>query len=986
VEDLGERVGFCRKRNIVRGKKMVTRAQFLSFGATGGLLLLAWFDSFLLALLLGSVIFWAWLMDWCQGSFCTSPARLDGKIALVTGANTGIGLETAKALAARGAKVLLGCRDLAKGEAAKQEILRETGAQGLEVVQMDLTSFASVRSAAETICAKLAKLDILVNNAGVAFHPRTITIDGQEQTLQVNHLSHFLLTQLLLDLLKASGSARVINVSSITAGWWAKKGIDWDDLTWQKVPFDSWAAYGQSKLANIWFTRELARREANHGITAYAVHPGSVNSELTRVYLGKVPAFLRGYVCQAMAKFQKTGEAGAQTSVHCAVTEGIEKESGSYYEECKTALPPKLATDDKQAKKLWEVSKKIVGDISPLKPSGAPLVETIGQITTKDIKSSEGGQSPTKTGSHFCGTDLLMQELTVKDVEQFDKSELKKTETQESFSGAELLKKELEVKSLNKEVQNFDRSGLNETTVEEKYLLPNQRDIKLERDKIELIGGIENFDVDNLSRVTVKEPLSGAELLQQELSHKKIQEEIGSFDQEALRSTEVKDGTWLPDTKDLQEERGKVEHLAGIETFDTEALKPVKVQEPLSGAELLKRELTVKAVAEEVTNFDVGSMKPTSVEEKNVLPDQTVLMEEKSRESLLTGVTTFSHSSLSHVTPVEPLSGAELVQRELNIQNLVTSVTTFDSGSLKTATTEEKTLLPDAETIALERERINLLKSLEGEHNLSPVAVKEPLTGAELLKQELTRAKVMESLETFDVEGLKHSQVQEKTVLPDVSTIQEEKTHVEHLKGIGGFDQSLLTKVKTPEPLSGAEVWKQESLRDTMNSEVATFDKTELKETEVEEKFVLPGPMDIQAEKQHQDLLQGLEEGLQLKKTETREPLDPLELAKLELHKDQIEEELQAFDRARLTPVVTEEKLFLPSAEELRAEVVGQEMDDALEGGRGHSPDGGPAEGAQGGGGAKGLKDLLGEELEEQREQRSSSEEWEKVEGADSEC
>jgi len=947
------------------------RATLLSVGAAGGLLVLAWNTSMLLATLLGSILGWAWLMDWCKGVFCSSNARLDGKIAVVTGANTGIGKETARGLAARGARVVLACRDVAKAELAKLEIQKETSAE-VDVMELDLASFESVRRFAKELAKKFAKLDILVNNAGIAFHPKEITTDGNERTMQVNHFSHFLLTNLLLDLLKAAGKARVINVSSLVHTW-AKQGIQWEDLKWENRSFDSWQAYGQSKLANVLFTRELARRQSRDGIAVFAVHPGAVATELGRVYLAKIPAFLSNYVTDFINIFLKTSEGGAQTSIYCAVEPSLETESGKYYSECARTAPATFALDDKQAKKLWEVSLKIVGDVSPLKPTGKPIIETIGLISTtnsdllSDIKSGAPSLTPVKAAEARSGSDLMKQEMMVKDVENFDRSELKKTDTQEPLTGAEMLKKELETKSLIEEVSKFDKAEhLKETEVLEKNILPDERQIRVEREKVELIGGIENFDVDNLNRVTMKEPFSGAELLQQELTHKAVQEEIGSFDQEGLRSTEVKDSVWLPGKEDIEEEREKVDHLAGIETFDTASMNKVKTPEPLSGAELLKRELTLKAVNEELGSFDVGMMKPTAVEEKNILPDQTILAEEKTRESLLKGVEDFSHEDLAHVKTPEPLSGADLVRQELGIKSIVDSVSTFDSNSLRSATTEEKIVLPDAETIQSEKDRVNLLKDLESEHNLSHVVAPEPLGGAALLKQELTRQQVMEGVETFNVDGLKHSEVQEKIVLPDMDTIQHEKTHVQHLEGIESFVQSTLLPVKISEPLSGPEVSKLEIQREGISSELASFDKTVLKETQVSEKLVLPELDDIQAERLHMDHLKGLEEGKELKKTETREPTNPLDLARLELHKDQVEEELQGFDRARLTPVVTEEKNFLPTKEQIQEESMGELMDEALSVSKG---------------GAGALRNLLTDDGE--REQRSSSEEWEKV---DSEC
>jgi len=945
---------------------MTSRTTLLSAGAAGGLAVLAWCDSLLLAVLLGSILGWAWLIDWCKGPSCTSSARLDGKIAVVTGANTGIGKETARGLAARGATVVMACRDLAKAELAKQEIERETK-ENVLVMKLDLASFDSVRQFAKELAGKFPKLDILVNNAGVAFHPKEITVDGQEQVVQVNHLSHFLLTNLLLDMLKAAGKARVVNLSSLIHAW-AKEGIQWDDLKWEKTSFSSWGAYAQSKLANVFFTRELAKRMANTGVTVYAVHPGSVASELGRVYEAKIPGFVKKYLTDFIKIFLKTPLGGAQTSIYCAVDQSLDAETGKYYADCAKTNPASFAMDDKEAKKLWEVSKKIVGDISPLKPTGNLIMKTIGLISDASSNIISDMLSGDNSVESLSGSSTV-QEMVVKDVQTFDKTELRKTDTQEPMSGSEMFKKEMEAKSLNEEVNKFDKSELKVTQITEKNILPGEREIKVEREKIELIGGIENFDVDNLSRVTVKEPMSGVELLRQELSHQAVTEEIGSFNQEGLRSTEVKDSSsWLPGKEDIEEEREKVEHLAGIEGFNTEAMNKVKTLEPLSGAELLKRELTSKAVNEQLESFDVGKMKPTAVEEKNVLPDQVTLAEEKTRESLLKGVEQFSQEDLTHVKSPEPMTGTELLKQELGIKSIVESVTTFDSTSLRSTTTTEKIQLPDNETIQTEKNRANLLMDLESEHNLSPVIPKEPLGGAALLKQELTRQSVLEGVETFNVEGLRHSEVHEKTILPDMTTIQHERTQVEHLAGIGAFDQSSLTPVKVAEPLTGPELSRLENQRSGISSELAAFDKTGLKETEVEEKSVLPGVQDIQAEKQHMDFLQGVETGIELKKTETREPTNPLDLARLELHKDQLEDELQGFDRARLTPVVTEEKVFLPNADQLRAEVVGEEMDEALEDTKG----------------AAGLRDFLKDD--DGREQRSSSEEWEKVDGRDSEC
>ena len=624
--------------------------------------------------------------------------------------------------------------------------------------------------------------------------------------------------------------------------------------------------------------------------------------------------------------------------------------------------PATFALDEKQAKKMWEVcmiysefifslmlgaivcyqaSKNIVGDLTPLRPTGEQEVGIImaGSAAGMKTESTMYNQkeerqdtnhsdlmtqiktfpedsvlTPTKSLESASGASLLVQEMVVRDVETFNKAELRPAETQEPMTGAELLKKELDVTSLNAEVVNFDKAGLRETEVGVKDILPTERDIKLEREKVELIGGIENFDIDNLARVTVREPASGAELLKQELGLQSINAEVVTFDKADLRETDVEVKNTLPDQQVIQEEKDKANHLASIQSFQADDLNKVKTQEPLSGAELLKHELTLKAVAEEVVSFDAGKMKQTEVEERNLLPDAATLAEAKSRETLLAGVETFPHESLSHVKTPEPVTGAELLQQEMNIKSIVDSVSTFDSSSLVAVTTEEKVLLPDAETLKSERDRASLLANIEsGDHSLTPVSPKEPLGGVELLKQELTRAQVwfkiaksgyfwlvfqvLEKVEGFDIGELRHSELVERIQLPDEATIHAERTHVEHLATIGKFDQDSLTPVKVLEPLTGPEVAKLEMAREGISSELANFDKADLKETEVEEKVVLPGREEIEQEREHLQHMAGLEAGLELRKTETREPTNPLDLAKLELHKDQVEEEIQAFDR-----------------------------------------------------------------------------------------
>merc|ERR1711892_1340959 len=688
--------------------------------------------------------------------------------------------------------------------------------------------------------------------------------------------------------------------------------------------------------------------------------------------------------------FLKTPVGGAQTTIYCAVEPSLATETGKYYADCARIGTSVPALDDKQAKKLWDVSKDIVGDITPIKPSGtiraSPVIETIGTFEDVKTKSNimddiqnfaeESVLTPVKSSEPLSGAELLKQELLVESVETFDKSVLNKTETQEPLSGPELAKKEIDLKSINDEVEKFDKSDLKETEVEDINVY-KQTVIEQEKPRVELIGGIENFDVDNLQAVKTNEPLSGVELLKQELTQKAVNLDLEQFNTTELKKTETEEKNVLPDSEVIREEREKVDHLSGIESFKSEDLTKVKTQEPLSGVELLKHELTQKAVGEELENFNKESMKPVDVTEKNILPDTETLQTEKTRENLLKGVEEFSQKDLSHVQTAEPLSGAELLKQELSMKSIVDSVTTFDSASLKSAATDEKTHLPDAEDIKSEKDHLNLLKEVETGRVLSPVVPKEPLSGVALLKQELTHQKVLDGVSAFDKEALKHSDVDEKSVLPDKETIEIEKSHVQHLKGIGEFDHTNLTPVKVAGPLSGPDVSKQESMRTSISEELKIFDKTELKLTETVEKVGLPDVEAINPEKQHLDHLTSLESGVDLKKTETREPLNPLDLAGIEITKDQVEEDIQAFDRARLTPVVTEEKNFLPSADDIKTEALNKELDTLDTESSLPSGDSSPI---STGGGASGLRNMLdgGE-----RERRSSSEEWEKVSSED---
>lgn len=296
------------------------------------------------------------LRPYIAGGVCTSKARLDGKTVIITGSNTGIGKENARDLAKRGARVIMACRSLDKAEVAKKEIVDETGNKNVVAKYLDLASLKSVRDFAADINRNEPRLDVLINNAGVmAVAKLTRTQDGFETQMGVNHLGHFLLTNLLLDLLKKSAPSRVVVVSSLAHWFSTRTGFNFENMNGE-IFYDAFDAYGQSKLANILFTRELARRLKGTGVTANSLHPGAVATELGR----HLPNWVQAIVSPIYPYFTKSCEQGAQTNIHLAVSEEMEGVSGLYFADCKERTPAATAQDDKAAKKLWEVSARLV--------------------------------------------------------------------------------------------------------------------------------------------------------------------------------------------------------------------------------------------------------------------------------------------------------------------------------------------------------------------------------------------------------------------------------------------------------------------------------------------------------------------------------------------------------------------------------------------------------------------------------------------------
>eukprot|EP00092_Neocalanus_flemingeri_P019775 GFUD01021415.1.p1 GENE.GFUD01021415.1~~GFUD01021415.1.p1 ORF type:complete len:334 (+),score=104.31 GFUD01021415.1:80-1081(+) len=292
---------------------------------------------------------------WMQGPKVRSSARLDGKTVVITGANTGIGKITALDLSKRGAKVVMLCRNVEKAEEAAEEIRKATEGE-VVVHKLDLSSLASVRECAEQLGNSLEKIDILINNAGIMACPELRTTEGFEMQIGTNHFGHFLLTNLLMpQLKKAAPTARIVNVSSLAH---ERGRMQWEDINWDKTPYNAIQAYSQSKLANILFTKELARKGEGSGVNAYALHPGVINTELGRHLKDTFgPAVM---LWKLAVPFIKTPDSGAQTTIYCAVEESLADHNGRYYSDCKEKQPAPQAENIEDAKKLWEVSEQLV--------------------------------------------------------------------------------------------------------------------------------------------------------------------------------------------------------------------------------------------------------------------------------------------------------------------------------------------------------------------------------------------------------------------------------------------------------------------------------------------------------------------------------------------------------------------------------------------------------------------------------------------------
>ena len=273
---------------------------------------------------------------------------MEGRICLLTGANSGIGKETAKALAEMNATVVIVCRDKERGENAQKEIIEQTGNKNVDLLLCDLSSQEAIRKLVSEFKNKYQNLHVLINNAGVMLSKRVLSDDGVEMNFAVHHLAPFLLTNLLLDVLKKSAPSRIINVSSAAH---RRARIDFDDLQSENKKYRLFRVYGVSKLALMLFTYELSRKLEGTGVTVNALHPGVVNTNLGR----DQSKFSQGFA----KAFFKSPEKGAETSIYLASSPEVEGITGKYFVKKEPRESSEESYNEEYAKRLWEISAEM---------------------------------------------------------------------------------------------------------------------------------------------------------------------------------------------------------------------------------------------------------------------------------------------------------------------------------------------------------------------------------------------------------------------------------------------------------------------------------------------------------------------------------------------------------------------------------------------------------------------------------------------------
>jgi len=277
---------------------------------------------------------------------------MKGRICLVTGVTSGIGKVTARALAGMGATVIAVARDAQRGQEAVDEIRREAGNDDVHLRVCDLSSQADIRRFAAGYREAYDRLHVLVNNAGAIFGERKLTVDGLEATFATNHLGYHLLTELLLDVIKTSAPARIVSVASMAH---RGAGLDFDDLQFERRAYSPLGVYGASKLANVLWSAELARRLAGTSVTANSLHPGAIGSNFAA---SSGPAWMR-FGIKLIRPLLLTPEKGAATSIFLAASPDVERVTGKYFDKKKAIEPDRLAGDAEARRRLWAISEDL---------------------------------------------------------------------------------------------------------------------------------------------------------------------------------------------------------------------------------------------------------------------------------------------------------------------------------------------------------------------------------------------------------------------------------------------------------------------------------------------------------------------------------------------------------------------------------------------------------------------------------------------------
>ena len=279
-------------------------------------------------------------------------AGMRDKTVLITGANSGIGRAIATELARRGARIVMSSRSEKRGRKAQKEIVRRSGNDRVELLIADLSTRDGIRGLSDAFQAGNERLDVLINNAAILTNSRRTTPEGYEMQFFVNHVAYFMLTNLLIDTIRATPSARIVNIVSTAH---SNGTIDFDDLQFEQN-YKGWSAYANSKLANIVFTYELARRLEGTGVTANCVHPGVIHTNLLRNY-----STVLNVLFHALRFFFKTPKQGAVTAVHVASSPDVDGVTGKYFRDCAPMGTSEESNDRDVQRRLWDVSEEITG-------------------------------------------------------------------------------------------------------------------------------------------------------------------------------------------------------------------------------------------------------------------------------------------------------------------------------------------------------------------------------------------------------------------------------------------------------------------------------------------------------------------------------------------------------------------------------------------------------------------------------------------------